>query len=375
MKQFIKALYADLLKRIDVVTDDINTLQHHEDIRDRFIAVTISEFKAIGQKLRLAQQNGELEYDAFYKNNIVRFNGANREFNALHSYRYLPIKNYALPEIFFFRVVKKIYLEHRILAQPPIVSTISNFDAYYWAVPHLEIIALPAGEEHSLLNLPDLYHEIGHLIHVMNLGKSYDEVKKQLEDHFNRCLYKNLADQKLLERANNLWAKNWLEEFTCDLLGCYMCGPAYAWTNLKLLATGHGTAKVYRDSASHPADEARMQCILLLLEKMGLTRELESLKRAWAQFLKDTHAHKPSSYGVVYPPKLLAEMVSEFYEFYQNADLASFAELQGKSESTIADLLNKAWEEARNNPENYQAFERNEIAILKQVLGFQGLVP
>lgn len=36
---------------------------------------------------------------------------------------------------------------------------------HYWVHPQYEIIAVPTGEEKSLLNLPDLYHETGHLIY------------------------------------------------------------------------------------------------------------------------------------------------------------------------------------------------------------------
>jgi hypothetical protein len=57
-----------------------------------------------------------------------------------------------------------------------------------------------------------------------------------------------------LEEAKYLWQGSWLEEFTCDLVGSYMTGAAYAWTNLKLLSAEHGSTKIFDYSESHPAD-------------------------------------------------------------------------------------------------------------------------
>ena len=160
---------------------------------------------------------------------------------------------------------------------PPIVSTISNHDYYYWAVPYFEIIALPSGEEHSLLNLPDMYHEIGHLLHSMFGGKSCELSAIAIDKYFAKEVVRVIDDgtaahfQETLELAKYLWQSSWLEEFTCDLVGTYMTGAAYAWTNLKLLSTGHGSTKIFEYSQSHPADEARMRIIILMLEKLGLT--------------------------------------------------------------------------------------------------------
>lgn len=184
MKLFIKALYADLIHRIDVVVEDIKSLDHHDDIRERFIDETLKQFASIRLELQNAFNTGVLEFDFMAGNNLYLFNRVHRQFKAIHSYRYLPIKNYKDPEVFFFRLISKIYNEHRITAIPPIVSTISNHDDYYWAVPYYEIIAMPCGEENSLLNLPDMYHEIGHLLHSMFKGKSCENSSITVDKHF-----------------------------------------------------------------------------------------------------------------------------------------------------------------------------------------------
>lgn len=371
MNNFIKALYADLLHRIDVVVADIKGMMHHQDIKDRFIDDTLSQFSSIRSELQSALDSGVLELDIFSGNNLYRFNRAHREFKAIHSYRYLAIKNYKDPEIFFYQVISQIYSEHRINALPPIVSTISNHDYYYWAVPYFEIIALPSGEEHSLLNLPDMYHEIGHLLHSMFVGKSCEISAIVVDKYFAKEIVRIIDDgtamhfQEVLELAKYLWQESWLEEFTCDLVGTYMTGASYAWTNLKLLSTGHGSTKIFEYSQSHPADEARMRIIILMLEKLGLDDDKKKVEAAWQVFLKDTEVFKPNDYSLLYPQKLLQHIVEEFYTFYQNADLASHTELLNKGVSSISCLLNEAWSTAQSNPSNYFEYEIDSINQLR----------
>lgn len=375
MNSFIKALYADLLHRIDVVVSDIKGIPHHRDIKDRFIDDTLNQFSIIRDELQNALDIGVLEIDVFTSNNLFSYNRLHREFNAIHSYRYLAIKNYRDPEIFFFQLITQIYSEHRINALPPIVSTISNHDYYYWAVPYFEIIALPSGEEHSLLNLPDMYHEIGHLLHAMFHGKSCEVSADIINKHFAKEIVRvvdeglGLHYKEKLIIAQYLWKESWIEEFTCDLIGTYMTGPAYAWTNLKLLSAGHGSTKIFEYSESHPADEARMRIIILMLEKLGLTEDNNKIKKAWDIFLKDTVGFQSNEYPLLYPQKLLNQIVDEFITFYQNADLASFPELVQKDAKSIAQLLNNAWNNAQSNPLDYYSYEIDSINDLRNNYG------
>lgn len=372
MKHFVKALYADLLHRIDFVITDIKSLDHHEDVKDRFIDETLTQFSLIQTELQSAFRTGVLEFDVFASNNLHRFNRAHRQFKAIHSYRYLAIKNYKDPEIFFYRLISKIYKEHRINAIPPIVSTISNHDYYYWAVPYFEIIALPCGEEKSLLNLPDMYHEIGHLLHSMFKGKSCELSRNVVDKHFEKEIVRVVDDglpvryKSMLEKVKHLWQVSWIEEFSCDLVGTYMTGAAYAWTNLKLLSTGHGSVKTFEYSNSHPANEARMRIIIMMLEKLGLKDDKQKVEAAWKLFLAETESFKPADYSLLYPDKLLIQIVDEFFTFYQNADLTSYPELAAEKKGAVAEVLNEAWHNGQTDPAGYFKYENDIIAKFRK---------
>ncbi|MDF2188323.1 hypothetical protein [Paraflavitalea sp. CAU 1676] len=377
MKDFIKALYVDLLHRIDIVVADINGRSIHPDIRNRFIAETNKQFSDIRDEIISTINGGDLDLPQMEGNNLYKFNGLYRTFMAIHSYRYLAIRNYDDPEIFFFKLISKIYSEHRISAIPPIVSTISNHDSYYWAVPYFEIIALPCGEEYSLLNLPDMYHEIGHLLHSMFQGKSCEISSGVIEQHFDRELVR-IQDEGLgahyadaIDEAKYLWKESWLEEFSCDLVGAYMTGAAYGWTNLKLLSTGRGFGKIYERNESHPADEARMRLIICMLDKLGLHQEKAEIELAWQIFLQETHPQVPKEHALLYPDYLLQHVIDEFFAFYQNADLVSYPELAQAGHLSVAQVLNKGWRQAQTNSANYYKYETDAINELRIDFGLK----
>ena len=363
MNSFLKGLFVDLIQRIKIVIDDLQNSKHHDDIRERFIDSTIKQFEVLSRILQETIDLGLLEIDGMVINIIPKFKILQRRFKNLHSYRYLPIKSYSAPEAFFFKIITKIYAEHRITALPPIVSTISNHDHYYWAVPGFEIIALPSGEEHSLLNLPDLYHEIGHLLYDMYQAESSVSSKKEVEIYFskNKHLWKNI------DFIKTKWLEYWLEEFSCDLIGCYMSGPAYAWTNLKLLITEHNSDKIYKYYPRHPANEARMRIIILMLKKLNLHSEKDKIEKKWSHFLKKTEGFKPDGYDFIFPQRLLTIIVDEFYTFHQNADIASYPELT--RQTSIAEVLNEAWSQAIKKPTKFNSYQERTIAKLKSEFG------
>lgn len=377
MKNFVKALYADLLHRIDLVIDEIDRMDHHEDYRSRFIDSTLQKIREIRTPIQQALEIGALEYDALSGNYLFLYNRLNREFNAYHAYRFLAIKNYGDAEAFFYRLITKIYKEHRITSLPPIVSTISNHDYYYWAVPMFEIIAIPSGEENSLLNLPDLYHEIGHLLYSMYQGRSCELSGVEIEKHFKKEIG-SLKDRRQyehfgakVERAKYLWQVSWLEEFSCDLAGTYMTGVAYGWTNLKLISADHGSSKIFDYSDTHPANEARMRIIILMLEKLGLHDEKRDIESAWQVFMRDTEIFRPPVYRMLFPDKLLKLIIDEFFDFYDNADLAPCTELTGTEDTPIADLLNEAWTNAQAHPETFNRYETNAVNGLYNKFGLR----
>lgn len=72
--------------------------------------------------------------------------------------------------------------------------------------------------------------------------------------------------------GTKLWETKWSEDLACDLIGTYLVGPAYAWSNMKICAVSGGLNNIFSNTkhfSDHPPDEARMRCIFMMLEQIG----------------------------------------------------------------------------------------------------------
>jgi len=210
-------------------------------------------------------------------------------------------------------------------------------------------------------------------------GKSCELTGLAINQHFDRELVR-IEDEgfgahytNVITEAQYYWRESWLEEFSCDLVGTYMTGAAYGWTNLKLLSTGHGFSKIYEASESHPADEARMRLIIMMLDKLGLHKEKADIEAAWKVFLKETKPQVPNHYALLYPDHLLQQIIDEFFNFYQNADLASHPELVAEGQASVSVVLNEAWCEAQTNSVNYYKYETDAINTLRGGFGLAAI--
>ena len=75
-----------------------------------------------------------------------------------------------------------------IYALPPPIAACFTSD-YYWSYPEWNVVYVPLGESEMILYLPDLVHEMGHiLIHYLP-----DARIKAFRGHYEKC--RNVVDQ------------------------------------------------------------------------------------------------------------------------------------------------------------------------------------
>lgn len=375
MISFIKGLYHDLDCRVLRMITVLKNKQYHADIQKAFVPNTILYLEDLRNHL-LTKINGiDLDIDVLATNNLYEFNELNEFFQTIELYRFEVINNYDEPEIYFRKKIARIYNEIKHLSIPPIITTISNSENYYWAHPVFEIIALPYGEENNLLNLPDLYHEIGHLIckqyptivkanisPVLNqyfaeqIDRSYDE---KTHDHY----------VPFLQNKHKRWEDYWIEEFTCDMIATYLCGPAFAWANMKMSALSNGSSAIYSDSPSHPSDESRMRAVFMMLNKSGYANECEKIRGSWEQFLAHTNNPKHPDYKYIFPDQILNALTDIVYDYCRGIDLASYAEQITAHQNPVSKIVNDAWHYLLNDPGKFDQLQAEMIASLKTEMG------
>jgi len=381
MTIFLKAIFSDLLVRVQEMKETLIVLATnngiHPDVEGYFFEQTIQELAKIENKiLKLSvERKGQLEIALFFTNNLSTYHSLFRDFQFIELYRYRIIRNYSAPDHFFKKLIQRVYDDSNILATPPLVTTISNSSDYFWATPSIEVIGVPNGEEKSLLNLSDLYHEIGHLIFYQFQENSSEisSLKNEITHFFQA--QENSAqwtkqERYQLQNWQEYYLQYWIEEFTCDIIGTYLTGPAYSWTNLKLMAINFAHNQIYNCSLTHPSDEARIRVIFYCLEEMNTEYDevIVEMDRAWQAIISGMRqqTQKDRIYELVLSNDILKQIVTKIIAFCKNIDLAPYQPSGNKD--TIAHLLNRAWEEVRKNPVGFGDWEKEKLKLLKGLL-------
>lgn len=367
MIAFVKSIVYDLAYKTDKLLVNLAAWRCPPELDQNFYDKTVELLKELRTEIETLVSSGDLEIPALGSNNIIKYNTFHERLLTIEVFRYLIIINFGPAEIYFKKKIQRIYDEIHSLQTPPIITTISNSESYYWALPSYDIIAVPTGEEKSLLNLPDLYHEMGHLIYnqsAVYLKRDIEQIiGNYYRDESQRVLNEG-RDPRLItffREKHSYWIGSWVMEFVCDLIATYLVGPAYAWTNLKLSTLSSAIDRIYQDSPSHPSDESRMRAIFYMLEKMGHTTELVDIQSSWAAFLAATNNPQPSNYAFIFPQEIITVLADYVFDGCKAIDLQVYSDQVAEFGNPISKILNAAWEKSFIDPDGFVAWERDQI--------------
>lgn len=281
-------------------------------------------------------------------------------------------------DIFLTRLVQTIRQEIKYPFLPPTVTGLST--NYFYIHNDIQLMFVPLSEGNYLLHLPDLYHELAHPLlydthspRVEVLQRAADTVLMEVTSYLD-------SEMKFEERRQGpeefrvylyLWERSWWRwviEFFCDLFAIYTLGPAFAWSHLHLcIKNEHDPFHVpTRSSSSHPADDARMQVMLLGLEKVGFAQETTDLKKRWQQYLKVSEAKRDSNYKRCFPEHLLKRIVDLAYEGTVDTRCRI---VTPNVNDPIHMAFNEAWQQFWLHPHTYIQWEKRKINELKALCG------
>ena len=278
---------------------------------------------------------------------------------------------------FLNRLITDVCREINYPLIPPVVSHISQ--DYFHIYLNFNLLCLPLVESRFLLHLPDIYHELCHLFHReqnadLPLLKAYHVAfERSLFDavrHFHDCI---VAAERVSEPAGKLyqlqlwrtcWVKYWMQEFYCDLFGVLEAGPAFVWSHYHLCIKRGGdpfeTPLTF--VSTHPADDARMRAMQLMLTANGFDGEVKRIDAAWRDFVVIMGYKVEPEYRQCYPEELLSRIVSATKEGVEGTGVVT---AKPDTLAPIVDLLNSAWQEFWRAPEDYQAWEAKRCGELR----------
>lgn len=262
---------------------------------------------------------------------------------------------------------------------PPVVTSLSG--EYFHTFPAYNLVRVPLVEGNFLLHLPDLYHEVSHLLFAQHDDPKIAPFLSAVTRTLDRVLG-HFTDTISLEKRRNgpellryhmkhwqeSWSRPWLIEFFCDAFALYTVGPAFAWSHFHLVAKrGQDPFEVdpgYR--YTHPADGARMEVLLKGLRLSGFSREAGEIRRQWEQLIAANGSRKDPDYVACYPDSLLAVVAREAL---QGVEGMGCVVVRPGNEGKVSSVLNQAWDEFWLNPMAYSEWEHEAQRRLRESLG------
>jgi hypothetical protein len=219
---------------------------------------------------------------------------------------------------------------------PVVIATSGE---YYQTLPKHGLILSPATESRGLLNLPDLFHELGHHWHYRQAPvygrRAYAAVTAYLQSaqRDQQRLARPIPPDRIIAFAR-YWIDAWAEEVACDTFATILVGPAYGWANLHLILR---QPTPFTWSLTHPADAARMDHILRVLRRIGLGEQADQVSEVWVNLQRSQGLRPPAEYVFLHPAEIFTAIAEDVEEAIDAARLARY----DPSRAGLVRLLNQ----------------------------------
>lgn len=264
-------------------------------------------------------------------------------------------------------LMKEITREVGFPLTRPVVSCSSQ--NYFHVYPHLNLVFIPMMESRQLLHLPDLYHELCHLILAEKDDRRAEPFKQALKETKARMFGeldtlrsrmvltptpKRLTGQ--LDLWQFCWLNDWGVEFLCDLFAVFATGPAFVWAHVHLCAKHRALLYALPELGqfSHPADAARYRVMSEALRLCGFNREADEIETMWNALLHVTKEKPSDDFEFCFPPAILRWLAEIALTAYQKMGCRC---VSPQSQGRVAGLLGEAWRQFWRDQAGYPGWE------------------
>ena len=246
--------------------------------------------------------------------------------------------------------------------------------------PEAPLIIAPPSPGTSLLELPGLYHELGHDV-FQKFREIVSALSKAVSSHFNALRQKSgpidpgrkAERDKQINEALQYWDKDRLNEIFCDIFGTFACGAAHYVSCIDMgLRSGENPYCVDLGD-EHPPLSARVYvCYKALTPAQQNEQTVVLARQAWENHTK---AHTSDyDFKLICAEQLLDSIVEvasrSIKELLPNAkryevQVPNGKELEQIPENTaLEDILNRAAMILMTRPEQYADWEKKVFEVL-----------
>jgi hypothetical protein len=306
----------------------------------------------------------DLDDPNFAVNFFRDYKGVARLVQSLEHLPLLVLRRFSEPDQRMTAVVARICDEIDYPYEAPVCSSLSS--QYFWTVAGMDLIFVPCLEPDHLLGLPDMYHELGHIILFREERAFIFPALSIVDRHFDKLVADGLRGNwplqsiEQLEEFRHRWRLSWLIEFGADLIATYTSGPVFGWCNIRTSTNLGG--ELFGGNETHPADDARSTMVGLMLDRMGEGDAAERIRIRWSELVSLSGESRPPRYELAYPATLQQELIEFLYLECERLGLRRWE--ARAAATTVGGSVDAAWETFRNHPANFGDHERHSLAAL-----------
>ncbi len=341
-----------------------------------------SEVEAVCEELRRQVRRNlkDLAYDHpdTFSNVLRQTQRVMTELEVMNAYYAGPLLRSREDDRLALIVLRWLHDEHPRTARRAFALTDGQF-AIYPDLRYPSLFFLPCSRRRTLLYLPLLFHEFGHLLYAMHRPEMDDLVLEFQETAANvfapttRRQGTSSAQQDAFQAQLVLAYYPWCQEFFCDAVGLQIGGPSFlhAFVNYFRLQGTHAFY-VPREKLihkEHPVGWLRVRSLIHRAERLGYSAAAANSATVWrntANQLGVMEDYEGTWSEELFGP--LQEMLDDMVE-ESGARSATPAETESKTLTNAASIiavLNAAWAAFESDA---TAFITEEAAAIEKVEG------
>lgn len=374
--QIVKTVLNETIRRCDILLSHIANLEHHLDIEtlSQQTGKRLQELR--GALLDIRNDDG-IENPRILPNFVIKLSNVLESLDEIQDGPMTALLGRNTLDQKMRCAVQHLLGQIKYPYDLPVVS--SSGRIHFASLPSWNLLFAPPSTEHMLTSVPDLLHEIGHIVWHRNpqfeqalFAPIHESIEGQIEDATIRSRRALVSHLRQLE----LQWQYWLREVFCDIFAAFVSGPAYAYSHLRYcvesmsILFSPGNLKEVSCPSDHPSDAARMEVIMELLEKSGLAAEHKILSAQWKSLVKALRIAEPTEHRILYPVSVISQILNESVRLINRLGIRSFSLGLLAENDDLISLTNQAWTRTSLNDATYANWEASTFGSLLARLDF-----
>ncbi len=378
MNELLPALIIELRNRCCVLGNLLEGTKHRNEILHD-VKTTREYINYIKEQSDLLFHDHDFGAKQLLQNQIQSYKRLAEALKLVEWFQITFLLRYTDKDYYFSQLLRTIAQQINYSDTIPLItaSSMEYYKVYLTRGDMPHILLVPVDEDMFLLSIPDLFHELGHIIFINNedimSGNFLRDLNRYIKNEKKRVDVETRPIQKeLYDHLEGQWKENWVKEHVANMIATYLVGPSFGWSHLRLCANSSNNIYfpgMLDDEYPHPSFESQMMGILKILKLQGLNNEVRILENKWSNYKKILRDSPSPEYEFCYPDILLQSLATNVVNGCSHLGLASYTK-QSKSKNNInlPLLLNDAWKLFLDNPHEYIKWEVEQVKRVRDYI-------